>query len=99
MSVACCLDLLGRSPAALEGFSPQSPLTLPPSRNPLQSSLVVTAGTPYTLRQRSPERRGEERRGEERRGEERRGDRGREERRKRRYGKKRKQKWRMKDKS
>ena len=67
MSVACCLDLLGRSPAALEGFSPQSPLTLPPSRNPLQSSLVVTAGTPYTLRQRSPERRGEERRGEERR--------------------------------
>lgn len=42
---------------------PQSPLTLPQSRNPLQSSLAVTAGMPYTLRQRSPEM--EKRKGEE----------------------------------
>lgn len=43
---------------------PQSPLTLPQSRNPLQSLLAVpdrvTVGTPYKLRQRTKEREFEE---------------------------------------
>jgi len=38
------LDLLGRSAAGLEGSFSQSPLSVPQSRNPLQSSLEVTAG-------------------------------------------------------
>lgn len=45
-------------------FPPQSPLTLLPSRNPLQSSLAVTTRTSYTVRQRKSEvKRREERRG------------------------------------